>query len=104
MSEGSHLFAVPEDRVRIEALEDGVRLTLPGGPAELSGDEALAVSAGIIDALAKDEETAHWRRIPVQFLEFEAERGPDEDAEITEQTASIRCWISGQTKANAVYI
>jgi hypothetical protein len=74
----------------------------------LSEEEALGVASALVEAAAEaegiDAEAVHWRRVPVQFLHFEAERSSEDELETANQFASVRCWISGQTQVNAVYV
>ncbi len=108
MTESNPAAPFPDDTPRLETLPEGVRLTLPGGPAVLSTDEALALAAALVDASAvasgSDPDELDWRRVPVQYLEFEAEQDADEEAGTEGGFASVRCWIRGQTRANAVYV
>ncbi len=88
--------------------ENGVKLTLPAGSVVLTDDEALKLASALVEAAAvargDDPDEHDWRRVPVQFLHFEAEQGSEEEPETAPQFASVRCWVSGQSRANAAYV
>jgi hypothetical protein len=108
MAETNHLFPFPGDKLRLENLPDGVKLHLPQKTVFLSADEALGVASALVEAASlaggNDPEELDWRRVPVQFLQFEAEQDCEDDSKTEGKFASVRCWISGQTRANAVYV
>ncbi|MGH7169567.1 MAG: hypothetical protein ACRELG_04730 [Gemmataceae bacterium] len=108
MTEPNHLFPFPSDKLRLENLPDRVKLHLPEKTVLLSADEALGVASALVEAASvaggNSVEELDWRRIPVQFLHFTAERSSEDDSETEDEFASVRCWIGGQTRANAVYV
>lgn len=108
MTEPYRLFQFPQEKVQVEMSSEAIKLTVPNETTMLSPDEALALAAALVESSAvadgNDPDELDWRKIPVQFLQFEAERESDEDSETEPEFASVRCWISAQTRTNAVHV
>jgi len=108
MTEPDRLFQFPHEKVRLEIVPEGLKLTVPNATTLLSPDEALGLAAALVESSSVadgiDPDEVNWRKIPVQFLQFEAERESDEDSETEPEFASVRCWISAQTRTNAVHV
>jgi hypothetical protein len=99
------------NRVAIEISGEGLALTIPGGTAALSLDEALVLARGLTDFVAKNAETEgdddemRGIRLPMQYLVLAVSRDPDADQEEDlPDNGEVHCWIKEQTVENALHV
>lgn len=98
----------------VETAPEGVRLSVPGGSVTLGEDAALALAASVVEAAVAwraaqeggeaDPEGDDSRRVPVQFLRLTAVMESEDDPEAIEEAAEVLCWVTNQTRTNALYV
>lgn len=101
----------------IEVTQDAqtITLTVPGGAANLTADEATEIAGRLLEAamLANggEPDEADTVRVPMQYLVAQAERLPadvaptdGEDELHGASRAEVHCWIKDQTFRNGLHV